>query len=188
MINNLLNLVYNLKLQKSILFLGYTSCPESYFNTFSLNLFPSISEAFPMVLIETKIYGIPSILLGLDYIAMAKKGTVIIYDDSPESLSREAIKLLKNYNLRKELGKEARNSIKKYNNDLLTSRWNELILSVFNGYNYYQNFKKKDEKMSYIDLEKIVNNQINLLKKRELRFNNITIKKYENFSYLVNLK
>ena len=161
-INNLLNLVNNLKLGKNIKFLGYISYPESYLPKYSLNLFPSITEAFPMVLTETKLYSIPSILLGLDYILLSKKGTVIIYDDSPESLSIEAIKLLTNYNLRQILGKEGRKSMKKYNNNLLLLKWNKLILSVFNGYNYFLELIKKDEKMPNKEIEIIINNQIKL--------------------------
>ena len=186
-INNLLNLVNNLKLGKNIKFLGYISYPESYLPKYSLNLFPSITEAFPMVLTETKLYSIPSILLGLDYILLSKKGTVIIYDDSPESLSIEAIKLLTNYNLRQILGKEGRKSMKKYNNNLLLLKWNKLILSVFNGYNYFLELIKKDEKMPNKEIEIIINNQIKLLKRRKIKFNNITINKFENFSYLENL-
>jgi glycosyltransferase involved in cell wall biosynthesis len=161
-INNLINLVYNLKLENNIHFLGYISYPESYFHNYSLNLFPSISEAFPMVLTETKIYGIPNILLGLDYIKLAKKGNIIIYDDSPESLSREAIKLLKYHNLRQNLGNEARISVKKYNNNLLMSKWSKLILSVYYENNYFQDLIKNDEKMSNNDLKTIINNQIKL--------------------------
>ena len=186
-INNLVNLVNNLKLGKNIKFLGYISYPESYYPKYSLNLFPSITEAFPMVLTETKLYSIPSILLGLDYIILSKKGTVIIYDDSPESLSIEAIKLLTNYNLRQILGKEGRKSMKKYNNNLLLLKWNKLILSVFNGYNYFLELIKKDEKMPNKEIEIIINNQIKLLKRRKIKFNNITINKFENFSFLENL-
>ena len=133
-----------MKLENNIRFLGYISYPESCFHNYSLNLFPSISEAFPMVLSETKIYGIPNILLGLDYIKLAKKGNIIIYDDSPESLSREAIKLLKYHNLRQNLGNEARISVKKYNNNLLMSKWSKLILSVYYENNYFQDLIKND--------------------------------------------
>ena len=42
-----------------------------------------------MVLSETKIYGIPTILCGLDYLSLAKGGTVIIYDDNPEIISKK---------------------------------------------------------------------------------------------------
>ena len=35
--------------------------------------------------------------MGLDYISLANKGTIIIYNDSPESLSKESIKILINF-------------------------------------------------------------------------------------------
>ena len=93
-IDHLLQLVNNLDLCNNILFKGYSSTPDIYFKNVSLNIIPSISEAFPMVLSETKIYGIPNILLGLDYIYISKGGTIIIYDDSPESLAKESIKII----------------------------------------------------------------------------------------------
>lgn len=90
------NLVDNLNLNNKIQFLGYLSSPEILYKNISLNIFPLISKALPMVLCETKIYGIPSILLGLDYIIVSTGWTAIIYDDSPESLSKEAIKIFNN--------------------------------------------------------------------------------------------
>lgn len=55
-------------------------------------MFPSITEAFPLVLCETKIYGIPNILIGLDYVSIAKGGVIINNDDSPENFAKEIIK------------------------------------------------------------------------------------------------
>ena len=98
---------------------GYIASPEIYYNNASLNLFPSISEAFPLVMCETKIYGIPSILLGLDYTSISKGGTIIIYDEYPESLAKVSINILKNKNYRNNLGKIARKSMRIFNNDLL---------------------------------------------------------------------
>ena len=66
-INNQINLVDNLNLDNNIKFVGYNSITEIFFKNVSLNIFPSISEAFPMVLCEAKIYGIPNVLLGLNY-------------------------------------------------------------------------------------------------------------------------
>ena len=94
-IDFLQNLKQKLNLGKHINFIEFTSTPEIYFKNSSLHLFPSISECFPMVLCETKIYGIPNILIGLDYVKMAKGGTIILYDDSPESISRESIYIVK---------------------------------------------------------------------------------------------
>ena len=76
-IEHLPKLMNNLDLDNNIKFNGYSSSPDIFFKDASLNIFPSISEAFPMVLSEAKIYGIPCILLGLDYIYIAKIGTAM---------------------------------------------------------------------------------------------------------------
>ena len=183
-IDYLRNLKQKLNLGNHINFIGFTSTPEIYFKNSSLHLFPSISECFPMVLCETKIYGIPNILIGLDYVKMAKGGTIILYDDSPESISRESIYILKNSNYRKKLGKEARKSMKKFKNELLLKRWVKLILSIFKGDEYYQKFKNQDRKISENKSLNIIKNQIKLLKMRNKNFENITINKLENFSFL----
>ena len=186
-INKIQKLVKNLNLENFIKFMGYKSSPDIYFKNASLILFPSISEAFPMVLCETKMYGIPNILLGLSYITVSKEGTFIIYDDSPESLSKESIKLLKDKKLMEKVGFEARKSMKKFNNQLLLSQWIHFILGIFSGENYFQKFKEKEKKINEHNLLDIINKQIKLLKMREKRFNNITINDFENFTYLEDL-
>ena len=183
-IDYLQNLKQKLNLGKYINFIGFTSTPEIYFRNSSLHLFPSISECFPMVLCETKIYGIPNILIGFDYVKMAKGGTIILYDDSPESISRESINILRNVYYRKKLGKEARKSMKKFKNELLLKRWVKLILSIFKGDEYYQNFKNQDRKIPVKESLKIIKNQIKLLKMRNKNFKNITINKIENFTFM----
>ena len=127
-IDYLKKIIKRLKLENNINFTGYTPNPEIYFKNASLHIFPSISEAFGLVLSETKIFGIPNILVGLDYVSIAKGGTIIIYDDNSESIAKESIKILKDYKYRKKLGREARLSMKKFKNDLLLKKWIELIL------------------------------------------------------------
>ena len=89
--NNLMILIDNLNLKNNIIVNGYTLMPEIYFKNSSLNIFPSISEAFPMVICETKIFGIPNIMIGIDYITISEKGIEIIYDDSPEFLAIKSL-------------------------------------------------------------------------------------------------
>ena len=115
-------LMNNINLENSIKFMGYSSTPEIFFKNISLNLFPSISEAFPLVICETKIYGIPNVLLGLDYTKISEGGTIIIYDETPESLAKSSLDIIKSYNYRNYLGINARNSMKNYNNDLLLNK------------------------------------------------------------------
>ena len=121
-------LIKELNIEKNIKLVGYVSKPEIYFKNSSLHIFPSISESFGLVVAETKIYGIPNIILGINYISTAKGGTIIIYDDNPVTIAKEAIKILKNDKYRKKLGKEARNSMKQFNNNLLIQRWIKLII------------------------------------------------------------
>ena len=187
-IGKLIDLVNNLNLNKNIEFIGYNKNPEIYFRNSSLIIVPSISEAFPMVIIESKIFGIPNILLGLDYLTIAKGGTIIIYDDTPESISKESIKVLKNQKYKEELGKEARNSMKKYDNKKLVDKWIELIISIYNGDQYYQKLREKYENISNRDLINIGYNQIKLLKMRLSNFINITKNDYENFTIMENWK
>ena len=125
------NMINNLKLENNIKLVGYTSIPEIYFKNASLHIFPTISESFGYVLSETKIYGIPSILVGLDYVSISKGGTVIIYEDNSEFIANEAIKILKDEQYRKKLGKEARKSMKKFENKILLFFKINLLIHIF---------------------------------------------------------
>ncbi len=180
-------LINNLNLFNVIKFVGYTVSPEIFYKNTSLNLFPSISEAFPLVMCETKIYGIPNILLGLDYTSISEGGTVIIYDESPESFAKAAIDVLKIKDHRYILGNIARKSMKRFNNEKLLIKWIKLIMSIYNGVYYYNIIREKDTIVSQQIILDIINKQINLLKKRIPIFNNISLNDFENFSFLENI-
>ena len=182
-ISKLFYLVNNLNIEK-INFVGYTLLPEILYKNASLHIFPTISESFGLVLCETKIFGIPNILVGIDYVSISKGGVSIIFDDSPESIAKEAIKILKNNKYRKRLGIEAKNSMAKFKNQLLIKKWIKLILSIFNGYNYYEALRGEDENMAENLCLNIIKNQINLLKLRNINFRNISINYLKNFTYI----
>ena len=136
-----------------------------------------------MALVEAKLFGIQTIICGLDFLSLAKGGTIIIYDDNPDTIAKESIKILKNEKFRKELGKEARESIKNYKNNLIAKKWIKLLLSVHKGdYKSYKNLNthiivtKKEAKQ-------ILNNQLSLLKRRYPCFNLLTLEKFESYSF-----
>ena len=126
-------LIEDLSLEKNVRFTGYQKNIENYLKNASLHILPSLSEAYPMTLSETKIFGIPNIICGLDYLALAKGGTIIIYDDNPNSIAKEAILILKNDSYRKKLGKEARKSMEKHKNEVIVKKWVNLLLAVYIG-------------------------------------------------------
>ena len=180
-------LVNKLNLTNNIKFIGYSSKPENYYKDACLHIFPTLVEAFPNILSETLIYGIPNILLGLDYVSNSKGGTVILYDDSPLSIAKIAIKIMKNKEYRLKLGKEARRNINKFNNTLLLNKWIKLILSIYKGDFFYKKFQNEDKKISEKKALIIIRNQINLLKKRKKEFKNISIKDILNFTFILNI-
>ena len=173
-------LIKSLNLEKSVKFTGFQKNIEIYLKNASLHIFPSITEAYPMVLGEVKIYGIPTILCGLDFLALAKGGTIIIYDDNAETVAKEAIKILKNETYRKILGKEARKSLENKNNNSIARRWIKLLYSL-----YYEDDKAFQELsaggLSEEEAEHILKNQLKLLKMRFPKFENITLDQLKNY-------
>lgn len=129
--NKLISLITSLNLGKNVEFSGYSQNPEIYLKNASLHILCSLSETYPLVLAEAKVFGIPSLICGLDYLTLAKGGTVIIYDDNPITIAEEAMKIMKNYTLRKQLGIEARNSMKSHKNELIIKKWIKLLLLVY---------------------------------------------------------
>lgn len=185
---HLQNLIVNIKLEKNIKFIGYSLTPEVFFKNSSLHIFPTISESFGLVLSETKIFGIPNILLGLDYVSLSKGGNIIIYDDSPESIAKESLKILYDEKYRKSLGKSAKQSMKKFNNKKLLNKWIKLIVSIYNNELYYKILRKNEKEMNENIAKNILTNQINLLKKRNINFKNITFNDFKNFNNFYNFQ
>jgi hypothetical protein len=178
------SLVNNLDLNDKIEFVGYSATPEINFKNASLHIFPSISESFGLVLCETKLYGIPNILVGLNYISASNGGTIIVYDDSPESIARESLKILKNNNYKGNLGKEARISMKKFNNNLLLKNWIRLILTIYKYHQHYEYLRSITAKINQNMGINIIKSQIILLKKRKLEYYYMNINDFLNYSQL----
>ena len=187
-IKNLINLVKILNLNSTIEFVGYRYEPSIYYKNASLHIFPTLVEAFPNVLSETLIYGIPNILTGLDYVSTSKGGTIIIYDDSPISIAKVAIKILINKRYRKKLGKEARNKMKKFRNDILLKKWIKIILDIYKEGSFYEELKNNDNKYIKNESLKIIENQIKLLKIRNKIFKKIRINNIENITFMENIE
>jgi hypothetical protein len=180
------NLRKNLKLENFIHFSEYLSTPEIFFKNASLHIFPTITESFGLVMGETKIFGIPNILVGLDYVSIEEGGTIMINDDTPESIAKESILILKNNLIKKYLGKEARKNMKIFKNDLLFEKWIKIILSVYNGDEYYQYLRLKDKNSDKITILNSLRNQIHLLTIRNKFFLNINEIYFNNFTLLEN--
>lgn len=185
-VDDLKLLVKELNIEKNINFVN-TSNYEIYFKNSSLNIFTSFVEIFPSAITETKLYGIPNIITGIDYTSNCKGGTVIIYDDQPESIAREAIKILKDEKYRKKLGEEARESMKEFKNELTTKKWIELLLSIYNGKDNYNYLRKKQGKISENEANQILRNQAKLINSRVTNLKNINLNNLLDLNYIGDL-
>ena len=179
------NMIKNLKLENNVKITGYQKNIENYLQNASSHIFPSKCESYPMALGETKIFGIPSIICGLDFLALSKGGTVIIYDDNPDTIAKEAIKILKDDKYRKQLGKEARESMRTKKNKLIAKKWIKLLLSVYRGddKSFKELLSDNNNKMTEEEANQILNNQLSLLKKRKPRFSGVTLEKFKSYSF-----
>ena len=179
---HLINLINELKLENKVIFTGYQNNIEIFLKNSSLHILTSFCESYSLVLKEEKIFGIPSILCGLDYLALSKGGTIIIYDDNPESIANAAIKILNDYKYRKKLGKEARKSMRKKTNKLIAKKWVKILLSVYRGNDKLFYELSDENKMSEKEANQIISNQLALLKRRNIHFRNATIEKLLSYS------
>ena len=181
-IEYLTELVNNLNLQDKVKFLGYTQKLEEHFHDASLHIFPTVSEAFPMVLCETKVFGIPNILTGLDFVSMSNGGIIFIYDDDPETIAKVSIKVLNNYSYRKKLGQDARDSMRKFNNKKIIKKWIKLIFAVYNGEEYFNILRRERKPIDEIEAINITKNQVKLINMRVPFLKNLTDIILLNFS------
>ena len=182
--NHYQRLIEKLNLNEHVRFVGFKKKVETYFKNSSLHIMPSLAEAYPLVLGEAKIFGVPTILCGLDYISLAKGGNIIIYDDNPIIIAKEAIKILKDDKYRLLLGKKARESMKNHSNKIIANKWFNIIQSVYKGDNKsYHKVSENDNKLSDKERDIILNNQYKLFIKRKPRFRNLTYQNFIDFNF-----
>ena len=183
--NSLKKLSRQLDLENNIVFEEYTSFNEIHFKNVSLHLMTSIAERSGMDVCETKLFGIPNVLVGLDYLPCSKGGVSIIYDDNPKEIAEECIDILRDKAYREQMGKEAREAMKNYDVDSIADKWMRLLLCAYLDETYYHKIKEEDNDLINLkDEEKILNNQIDLLKKRIKRLGNINSYDLKKFSFI----
>ena len=124
-------LIKELNLTNNIKIIGYTSDITKYFLNSSVLLYPSLTESFPMVMNEGKAHGLPIVAFNVSYSPSYQKGVTLVEMLNVEQMSKEVIKLLKSYELRKVKGVEAKLSLKDYSNSETLNKWDRLF-SILN--------------------------------------------------------
>ena len=147
--DSLKNLIKELKIEKSVTWIGFTPDVSYFYLNTSVLLVTSISESFPMVMNEGKAHGLPIVSFDIDYSPSFQKGVITVEMFNYTLMGREAAKLLKDYEYRKKKGREAKLSLDIYNNNDTIKMWDNLFQSLINSTNDYKRFQKEVEEKYY---------------------------------------
>ena len=108
---------------------------------------------------EAKAYGLPCVGFNVEYSYPFKKGVIKVEIFDHEGLTKEVIKLLKDYDYRMKIGKEARESLNMFNNNRTIRMWERLFNYLIGEYGFqrYRKLVRKryfNKNISKIHLEK----------------------------------
>ena len=116
-------------------------------------MYTSLSEAFPLAMVEGKAHGLPVAAFDVAYSAPYQKGVIGVDMLDCEALANETIKLLKDYNYRKKMGEESKKSLDQFKNNETTFLWERLFVSLLEGEKAFRLLQKEIEE-KYYDAEK----------------------------------
>ena len=122
------NLIKELNLTNNIEILHYTKNISHYFLNSSVLLYPSLSEASPLVMNEGKAHGLPIVAFNVSYSNPYQKGVILVENTNYGKMAEEAIKLLKDYNYRKLKGLESKLSLNEFSNKETVDKWDRLFM------------------------------------------------------------
>ena len=143
------DLAKELKVDKYIKFNYYTEDISKVFYDSSVLMYTSLSEAFPLAMVEGKAHGLPVVAFDVACSPPYQSGVINVDMLDCEALAKETVKLLKNKDYRIKMGKEAKLSLKQFNNADTEKIWEKLFKSLMKGTKYFRQFQKKIEEKYY---------------------------------------
>ena len=174
----------------NIIFNYYTENISKVFWNSSVLMYTSLSEAFPLAMVEGKAHGLPVVAFDVACSPPYQKGVISVDMLDCEALANETIKLLKDYKYRKKMGKESKLSLNQFSNEETEKLWRKLFYSMMKGDKYFRKFQKEVEQKYYDE-----NKARERMEKRYrdvLRLNkNFTCHKlndFTNINYVKNIK
>ena len=182
------NLTHALNLTKNIIFKGGTFNITQLFYNSSVHMYTSLSEAFPMALIEGKAHGMPVVGFDVPYSLPYQQGFIGVELFDVKGLARETIKLLKDYEYRKRKGEEAKKSLDVVKNNETVELWGRLCDSLLSSNREdYRKLQREIENKYYNETRarQHLESHYNIL----LRYNfNLSCHSFDSFTNMTYLK
>ena len=150
-------LIKRTKLSKIVNFLPLNEKVFDLFSTSSIFISGSLTEVCPKALIEAKANSLPCIISSqIPDCPLTHSGVIKINISDEKLLAKEITNLFKERKYRKNLGREAKLSLDKYNEDAC-KLWERLFLSLNAGYADFQKLRNEVESLySKKEVPKIV--------------------------------
>lgn len=122
--------ISELGLQKNVELLGYTPQPEKYYQHAACQLVTSSWENYPMIIEESRAFGLPLVLYEMPYLELLQsgKGYIAVDQLDRQAAANAIVHLLMNPSERERVGREAQAELASANNDLLEQRWQKILL------------------------------------------------------------
>ena len=143
------DLAKELKIEKSIKFNQYTENISRVFWDSSVLMYTSLSEAFPLAMVEGKAHGLPVVAFDVACSPPYQSGVINVDMLDIKALANETVKILNDEKYRKEKGKEAKLSLNQFNNEETAKLWEKLFKSLLKGTKYFRKFQKEIEDKYY---------------------------------------
>ena len=125
------NKIREYRLEDKILLKGIEENIGSKYLESSIYIMTSRFEGMPMVLLEAQSYGLPIVSFDCpcgprDIITNGKDGYIIKFGNIEEMVNK-ILKLIENYDLRKDFSKNAIKNVDKYSKDKIIKKWENLL-------------------------------------------------------------
>ena len=132
--DELKKLCRELKCEKQVYFVGFSSNVQKYLYQSSVHWLTSDYEGFPLVWVEAKSCGVPTVLYDIPWVELNGKGSIVVNQGDYASMAGETIKLLDDKDFLKSLSKEAGDDLfERFNPELIFSRWEEFYTEILNS-------------------------------------------------------
>jgi len=189
-IQHLKNYAKELGVYDQIIFNYYTENITKVFLNSSVLMYTSVSEAFPLAMVEGKAHALPVVAFDVACSPPYQSGVIGVDMLDCEALANETIKLLKDYDYRKRMGKESKLSLNQFNNVETEQLWEKLFSTLMKGDKYFRKYQKYIEDKYYDEdkarkrMEKRYRDLLRLYK----NFTCHTLNDFTQLSYVKNIK
>ncbi len=132
-------------LEQHVELCGFQKDVGNFYLQSSVFLGTSANEGFPCTNVESKLYGVPAVYFELPYVELMKdgRGFQAVPQGDIEGAARETVRLLEDIDFRKQMGKEARESIEQF----AAFDYQEAWRTVFDGKIEYPSADKNEKLM-----------------------------------------